>query len=118
MITGQKQIQRGSHQGSAPLIGRREPCIRIRTDAELTVITIRDEITASDIDGLSPRARRLVRDCGVLVIDLSGSGFIAVDGLCALLTLWSSDPAASERFGVREVRICSEGLTIVVRRVG
>ena len=117
MITG-KTIQRASHPNGAAVIGRREPCIWIRTDAELTVITISGEIEASDIDDLSSYARRLVRDCGVLIVDLSGSDFIAVDGLCALLALWSADPAATERPRQREVRICSERLTVVLRRVG
>jgi hypothetical protein len=90
----------------------------IRTDAELTVITITGEIHASDVDGLSPYARRLVSDCGLLILDLSGSDFIAVDGLCALLAIWSADPAASERPRIRELRICSERLTVVLRRVG
>jgi hypothetical protein len=90
----------------------------IRTDAELTVITITGEIHASDVEGLSPYARRLVSDCGLLIVNLSGSDFIAVDGLCALLALWSPDPAATERPRVRELRICSERLTVVLRRVG
>jgi hypothetical protein len=79
-------------------------------------MTISGEIDASDIDDLSPYARRLVRDCGVLVVDLSGSDFVAVDGLCALLALWSADSAATERPRVREVRICYERITVVLRR--
>lgn len=117
-ITRQKRIQRASHQDAVPLVGRRGPCIWIRTDSERTVITIPGEIAASDIDALSPYARRLVRDCGVLIVDLSGSDFIAADGLCALLALWSPDPAASEQPRAREVRICSERFTVVLRHVG
>ena len=90
----------------------------IRTDAELTVVTISGELHASDVDRLSPYARKLVRDCGQLIVDLSGSDFIAVDALCALLAVWSPDPAATERPPVRELRICSERLTVVLRRVG
>jgi hypothetical protein len=118
MSTGHQKIQRASHQNGTTLIDRREPCIWIRTDAELTVITISGEIAASDIDDLSPYARRLVRDSGVLIVDLSGSDFIAVDGLSALLALWSADAAAAKRPRQREVRICSERLTVVFRRVG
>jgi hypothetical protein len=118
MITGHKKVHRASHRNGAIRIGRREPCIWIRTDAELTVMAISGEIHASHVDGLSPYARRLVSDCGQFIVDLSGSGFIAVDGLCALLALWSPDPAATERPRVRELRICSESFTVVLRRVG
>lgn len=90
----------------------------IRTDAELTVITISGDIQASDVDRMSPYARRLVCDCGLLIIDLSGNDFIAVDALCALLALWSPDPNATERPSERELRICSERLTVVLRHVG
>jgi hypothetical protein len=118
MITGHEDNPRASHQNGATHIGRRESCTRIRTDAELTVLTVSGEIDASDIDDLSPDARRLVRDSGALTVDVSGSNFIAVDGLCALLALWSADPAATERPRQREVRICSERLTVVLRHVG
>jgi hypothetical protein len=116
MITEGKTIHSASRQNGATLIGRRVPCLWIRTDAELTVITISGEIAASDIDDLSPYARGLIRDCGVLIVDLSGSDFVAVDGLCALLALWSAESAAIERPRLREVRICSERLTVVLRR--
>ncbi len=118
MITGHVDVDHASHQNGAALIGRREPSIWIRTDAELTVLTISGEIDASDIDDLSPHARRLIRDCGVLIVDLSGSVFIAADGLRALLALWSADPGTTERPRVREVRICSKRLTVALRRVG
>jgi hypothetical protein len=78
------------------VVDRGRPCIWIRDDAELTVITISGEIGASDIDNLSPYARRLVRDCGVLIIDLSGIDFIAIDALRALFALWSPDSARTE----------------------
>ena len=118
MFIGHRDIHHASHQDGAPLIDRREPCIWIRTDAELTVLTISGEIDASDIDDLSPHARRLIRECGVLIVDLSGSGgFIADDGLRALLALWCADPATTERPRVREVRICFGRLTVVLRRV-
>jgi hypothetical protein len=117
MITGHKYIRLGSYQNGATVIDRR-PCIWIRTDAELTEITISGEIDASDIDDLSPHARRLVRDCGILIVDLSGSDFISVDGLRALLALWSSDPAITDLPRERVMRICSERLTVVLRRGG
>jgi hypothetical protein len=112
----QRKIHHAAHLNGAAVIGRRRACIGIRTDAELTVITISGEIDAFDIEDLSPYARRLVRDCGVLIVDLSGSDFVAVDGLSALLALWSSDSAATERPRVREVRICSERFSVVLRR--
>jgi len=118
MITGLKKNHHASHQNGATRIGHREPCIWIRTDAELTAITMSGEIQASDVDRLSPYARRLVSDCALLTVDLSGNDFIAADGLCALIALWSPDPAATERPQVRELRICSERLTVVIRRVG
>ncbi len=114
MIFVNKTIHR-SHSNGAARTGRLNPCIWIRPDAELTVVTISGEIDASDIDNLSPYARRLVRDCGVLVVDLGSSDFIAIDGLCALLTLWSADATAAERPRLREVRIRSEGFTVVLR---
>jgi hypothetical protein len=115
MITGHKKIQRASHQNGAPLIGLRGPCIWFRADGELTEITIIGKIDASDIDDLSPHARRLVCDCVVLIVNLSGSDFVAVDGLCALLALWSTEPAGPR---VREVRIRAERFTVVLRRGG
>lgn len=118
MITGHKNIHHASHQHSGTLIDRREPCVWIRTEAEVTVVTISGEIDASDIDDLSPHARGLIRDCGVLIVDLSSSGFIDDDALCALLALWSADPVTTERPRVREVRICSGRLTVVLRRLG
>jgi hypothetical protein len=118
MTFGHVDVDHASHRDGATLTYRREHCIWIRTDAELTVITISGEVDASDVDDLSPHARRLVRDCGVLIVDVSGSDFIAVDGLHALLALWSADSATTERPRVREVRICSGRLTVVLRRVG
>ena len=94
------------------------PCIWIHDDAELTVITISGEIDASDIDNMSPNAQRLVRDCGVLIIDLSGTDFIAVDALCALFALWSPDPVTTEAPRAHVMRICSERMTIELRRDG
>jgi hypothetical protein len=117
MITGHKDIHHASRQNGATLIDRRKRSIWIRTDAELTAITVSGEIDASDIDDLSPYARKLVRNCGVLMVDFSGSALIPLDGLYALLALWS-EPAATERPRVREARICSERLTVVLRRLG
>lgn len=117
MISEHKQTRRASHHNGTTLIGRREPCMWIRTDAELTVITISGDIDASDVDRLSPYARRLVSDCGLLIVDLSGSDFIAVDALCALLAVWSTG-SANEQPQARELRICSEHLTVVLRHVG
>jgi hypothetical protein len=96
----------------------RDTPIRIRTDGGITLIIVDGEIDASDIDELSPRARRLVRECGLLVVELSGIDFIAVDGLCALLALWSADPSTTELPPVRVMRICSEQFTVVLRRCG
>jgi hypothetical protein len=118
MITEHVNIDQASRQNGATLIDRRKRCIWIRIDGELTAVTVSGEIDASDIRDLSSHARRLVRNCGVLTVDLSGSAFIPVDGLCALLALWSAGPAVTERQRVREARICFERLTIVLRRVG
>jgi hypothetical protein len=118
MITGHNDIHLASHQNGAEMIGRRKPCMWIRTDAELTVITVSGEIGASDIDDLSPHARRLIRDCGVLIVDLSGVDFFATDGLRALLALWSTDSASTDLTRERVVRICSERSTFVIRRGG
>lgn len=112
-------LDRASHQnGVTPNDCRGAPPIDIRKDAGLTSITVCGEIDASDIDELSPHARGLVRGCGVLVVDLSGIDFIAVDGLRALLALWSADPGSTELSPVRVMRICSEEFTVVLRRCG
>jgi hypothetical protein len=115
MFTGHNDIDRASHQNGA-VVGRGRPRIWIRDDAELTVITISGEINASDIDNMSPYARRLVRDRGVLRIDLSGIDFIAVDALCALFALWSPDSATTESHRAHVMRICSERITVELRR--
>jgi hypothetical protein len=118
MITGHIDVDHASPQNGAAVIDRRGPCIWIRTDAGVTVITISGEIDAADIDDLSPHARRLVRDCAVLVVDLSGNDFIAVDGLRALLALWSADPPTIEPSRLRVMRICFEHITVVLRHGG
>jgi hypothetical protein len=115
MITGRKTLPRPSRPNRAALTRRREPCFWIRTDADLTVISISGEIDASDIANLSPHARRLVRDCAVLIIDLTSNDSVNVDGLCALLALWSAKPATTERPRARELRIQFERLTVVLR---
>lgn len=113
MITGHNDVDHARRQNGA-VVDRGRPCIWIHDDAELTVITISGEIDASDIDNMSPYARRLVRDCGVLIIDLSGIDFIAVDALCALFALWS--PATTEPHRAHVMRICSERITVELRR--
>jgi hypothetical protein len=113
MVTGHNDVDRAPRQNGA-VVDRGRPCIWIRDDAELTVITISGEIGASDIDNMSPYARRLVRDCGVLTVDLSGIDFIALDALCALFALWS--PAATESHRAHVMRICSERITVELRR--
>ena len=111
-------LDRASHQEGATSSDCRNTPIDIRNDAGLTSITVCGEIDASDVDELSPHARGLVRDCGVLVVDLSGIDFVAVDGLRALLALWSTDPPSTELSPVRIMRICSEEFTVVLRRCG
>lgn len=115
MINGHNDVDHAPRRNGA-VVDRGRPCIWIRHDAELTVITISGEIDASDIDNMSPYARRLVRDCGVLIIDLSGIDFIAVDALCALFALWSPDPATTESHRAHVMRICSERITVELRR--
>jgi len=109
-------VDRALHRRAATLIDGRRSCLWIRTDAERTVITISSQIDASDIDDMSPYARRLVRDCGVLIVDLRGIDFIAADALRALFTLWSPDPALSGPPRAHVMRICSERITIELRR--
>jgi hypothetical protein len=109
-------VDHASPQRAATVIDGPRPCLWIRTDAERTVITISDEIDASDIDEMSPYARGLVRDCGVLIIDLRGIDFIAADALRALFALWSPVPAPTEPPRAHVMRICSERITIELRR--
>jgi hypothetical protein len=118
LISGHIDLERAEHHnGATPTDCRRTP-IDVRTDADLTAITIRGEIDVSDIDELGPHAHGLVRECSVLLVELSGIDFIAVDGLRALLALWSADPTTTELPRVRVMRICSEQLTVVLRRGG
>ena len=117
IITGHNHADHEPRQNGAA-VDRGRPHIWIRDDAERTVITISGEIDASDIDNMSPYARRLVRDCGVLIIDLSGIDFIAVDALRALFALWSPDPATTESHRAHVMRICSERITVELRRDG
>ena len=118
MTTGHNDVDHAPPQNGATLVDRGRPCIWIRVDAELTVITISGKINASDIDDISPYARRLVRDCGVLIVDLSGIDFIAVDALRALFALWSPDPATTEPPREHVMRICSEHITVELRHDG
>jgi hypothetical protein len=111
-------IDHALRQNGATVIDRGRPCMWIRADAELTVITISGEIDASDIDDMSPYARRLVRDCYVLIVDLSGIDFIAVDALRALFALWSAGAAGTEPPRAHVMRICSGRITIELRRGG
>ncbi len=115
MFNDFKKIHRVSSENGATLIGRREPCVWIRTDATLTVATISGPFDAGDVESLSPYARRVLRNCDELIIDLSGSDFPTDDGLRALLALWSPDRVAIERPRAREVQIRSERLTVIVR---
>ena len=116
MIARHNGVDRTPRHNGASVVDRGRPCIWIRDEAELTVITISGEIDASDIGDMSPHARRLVRDCGVLVIDLSGIDFIAIDALRALFALWSPDPATTEPPRAHVMRICSERITVELRR--
>jgi hypothetical protein len=118
MTTGLNDIDNASHQHGATVTDRRRPCIWIRTDAEFTVITVSGEIDASDIDDMSPYARGLIRDCGVLIVDLSGIDFLAVDALRALFALWSAGAAETEPPRAHVMRICSERITVELRRGG
>jgi hypothetical protein len=118
MTTGHNDVDYAPPRNGATVVDRGRPCIWIRVDAELTVITLSGEIGASDIDDMSPYARRLVRDCGVLIIDLSGIDFIGVDALRALFALWSADPARTEPPRAHVMRICSEHMTVELRRDG
>jgi hypothetical protein len=115
-MTEFSNVDHAPRLNGATVIHDRKPCLWIRTDAERTVITVRGEIDASDIDDMSSYARRLVRDCGVLIIDLSGTDFIAGDALRALFALWSPDPAPTEPPRAHVMRICSERITIELRR--
>jgi hypothetical protein len=115
MVAGHNDVDHPSRQNGA-VVDRGRPCIWIRDEAELTVITISGEIDASDIGNMSPYARRLVRDCGVLIIDLSGIDFIAIDALRALFALWSPDSATTEPPRSHVMRICSERITFELRR--
>ena len=117
MTIGHNDVDHAPPQNGATLVDRGRPCIWIRVDAELAVITITDEIDASDIDDMSPYARKLVRDSGALIIDLSGGDFITVGGLRALIALWSADhPATPESPRAHVMRICSEHMTVELRR--
>jgi hypothetical protein len=116
LMTEHNSVDHARRLNGATIIDRSRPCLWIRTDAERTVITISGEIDASDIEDMSPYAQKLVRDSGVLIIDLHGIDFIAADALRALFTLWSPDPAPTEPPRAHVMRICSERITIELRR--
>lgn len=119
MSFGQNDLDHASHQNDATPDDRcGTPLIDVRNDAGLTSITISGEVDAFDIDELSPHARALVRECGVLVVDLSGIDLIPVDGVRALLALWSAHPVSTQLSPARVMRICSEEFTVVLRRCG
>jgi hypothetical protein len=118
MTTRHNDVNHAPHHNGATFSDRNRSCIWIRDDAELTEITISGEIGASDIDDMSPYARRLVRDCNVLIVDLNGIDFIAVDAPRALFALWSPDPAATHPLGAHVMRIRSEHITVELRRAG
>jgi anti-anti-sigma factor len=65
----------------------RHACMRAKTDAGLTVISISGEVDASNVDQVSRRASELVSDCNELIVDLAEVDFIALDGLHALFAL-------------------------------
>lgn len=109
-------VDQAPQQHGARAIDLRRPCMWIRTDAESTAITISGEIGASDIDNMSPYARGLVRDCALLIVDLSGTGFISVDALRALFALWSAGAATTGPTPAHVMRICSERMTVELRR--
>ncbi|WP_343577839.1 hypothetical protein [Mycobacterium sp.] len=115
MITDSKDAHHAAHQIRATGVDRRKPCICIRTGAEFTVVTFSGEVDASDIDDLSPYACRVIRDCGVLIADLTGSDAITADGLRALIALWSADRQRADTTLVRVMRICYEHMTVVLR---
>ena len=118
MISGRIDLDQASHQNGATPTDCRGTPIGIRTDAGLTAITIRGEIDASVIDELGPPARGLVRECGALLVELSGIDFIAGDGLRALIALWAAESTTTETPQVRDMRICSEQFTVILRRGG
>jgi hypothetical protein len=117
-MTELNDVAHASNRNGATVPDGRRPCLWIRAGVELTVITISGEIDASDIDDMSPYARELVRDCGVLIVDLSGIDFVAVDALRALFTLWSAGAAQTEPPQAHVMRICSERITVELRRGG
>ena len=107
-------IDHASHPSAASVVDCRGACLRARTEAGLTVLAISGEIDAANVDDLRRHARRLVPDSGALIVDLADIGFIAVDGLRALMAL----DVECARAGTRWALIASHAVNRVLRVAG
>jgi hypothetical protein len=122
-------IEAAPHHNGAPVIDCRFARVSADTDTDLTVITIMGEIDASNVDDVSRHTRGLVPEGGALIVDLTATDFIAIDGLRMLFALQSmrphrhkmdpghhrgGEPATStgrSRQATSSSRICDRGLT-------
>ncbi len=77
-------IDHASPQSDTAFFDCRGACLRAKTAAGLTLISISGEIDASNVDEVSRRASEVASDCHALIVDLAEVDFIAVDGLHAL----------------------------------
>lgn len=118
LIPRHVDLARASHRNDETRTNRRGTPIAVSTDRGFTAITVCDEIAAVDIAELSQRARGLIRQCSVLVVDLCDIDFLAVDALHALLALWSENAATPGPAPTRIMRICSGQFTVVLHRCG
>ncbi|MDT5095249.1 MAG: hypothetical protein QOH60_4612 [Mycobacterium sp.] len=82
-------IEAAPHHNGAPVIDCRFARVSADTDTDLTVITIMGEIDASNVDDVSRHTRGLVPEGGALIVDLTATDFIAIDGLRMLFALCS-----------------------------
>jgi anti-anti-sigma factor len=89
MTSSHPDIEPARHHNGAKVIDYRYARVSADTDTDLTVITIRGEIDAANVDDVSRHTRGLVPEGGALIIDLVDIDFIAVDGLRALFALHS-----------------------------
>lgn len=87
MATSHTDIDQGAKHSGATVIEYRRARMWGRIDIGLTMISLSGEIDASNIDDLSRHARRLVPDHGALIVDLTDTDFIGVEGLHVLFAL-------------------------------
>lgn len=80
-------VDHASPQSDTAFFDYRRACLRAKTAAGLTLISISGDIDASNVEEVSRCASEVASDCDELIVDLVEVDFIALDGLHALFAL-------------------------------